>query len=256
MVDATNDTAAIVAGLWENGRDSARHALDHFSERVDGRNKAHHDKWIILSVTHVAECISNMRLLELDSTKFFRGGRIHFPSLSKALKYLSRTEIVAQLRPVETKLFQLLNHLPILRHQYMHQLAPTDPDVSIAAMSLIGILKYVELRTGEKASDIVWQYPPVESDVFGAIRWKRLDEYYEFVELLLKQKYPDRTLDCCPNCGVHAVRFSTCEACFEELESVTCPICDERAYFAVVERRLRTKDVHCPHCGGIHPISN
>ena len=45
------DTVSIVEGLWENGRDSIVHALDHFSERDRERSdRQHHDKWIVLSV--------------------------------------------------------------------------------------------------------------------------------------------------------------------------------------------------------------
>ena len=53
-----NQTRTISDGLWANARDSIKHALDHFWERGRPRaDRSHHDKWIVLSVHHAAECI-------------------------------------------------------------------------------------------------------------------------------------------------------------------------------------------------------
>jgi hypothetical protein len=82
----SDDLLVAENGLWANGRDSILHALDHFTERDRARadRHPHHDKWIVLSVHHAAECICNMRLIQLepDNALFSRRGAIRFPSLS------------------------------------------------------------------------------------------------------------------------------------------------------------------------------
>ena len=72
----------------------------------------------------------------------------------------------------------------------MHRIAPEKLDLSIAAMCMIGLLKQIELRMGMAASDIVWQHPPIESDVIAAICYTRLEEYSQFVGLFFEEKYP------------------------------------------------------------------
>jgi hypothetical protein len=57
-------------------------------------------------------------------------------------------------------------------------------------MCMIGLLKHIELRMGMATSDIVWQHPPIESDVVAAIRYTRLEEYSQFVGLFFEEKYP------------------------------------------------------------------
>jgi hypothetical protein len=245
----------VAKGLWMNGRDSVMHALDHFSQRGRERsNGPHHDKWIMLSVHHAAECVCNMRLLQLEpkSPLFFRNGDIWFPNLSATLKQLQEPTNSARLSPAEIQLLRLLRQLPNIRHQFMHRTAPEEVDVSIAAMCMIGLLKYIERLKGETASDIIWQSPPIEGDVVAAIRYSRLDEYGQFVGLFLREKYVGRTLPECPSCGVPAVASSICEACFEELDYVRCPESGEEAYFMSWERTRGDVQVECPHCGGTH----
>jgi hypothetical protein len=253
---ASVDASNVAKGLWENGRDSITHALDHFSER--GRttsNRRHHDKWIVLSVHHAAECICNMRLLQLEpKCPLFsnKKGGIYFPSLSKTLEQLHVPQNMAQLSPAEQRLLSLLGQLLDIRHQFMHRIAPEQLDVSIAAMCMIGLLKYIERLKGETASDIIWQSPPIEGDVVAAIRYTRLEEYGQFVGLFLGEKYADRVLPNCPSCGVPAVTSSMCEACFEELDYVLCPENGEKAYYMSWERTRGNVQVECPHCGRTH----
>ena len=79
----TNETREISDGLWANARDSIKHALDHFWERGQPRaDRRHHDKWIVLSVHHAAECICNMRLISLEPSNpsLWRRGSIWFPN--------------------------------------------------------------------------------------------------------------------------------------------------------------------------------
>jgi hypothetical protein len=261
MMESIDD---VVTGLWENGRDSITHALLHFSEREGERsNRAHHDKQIVLSVHHAAECVCNMRLLGLDPTAFlqkselwFQKGEPWFPSLSRAIKQLQLPINAKRLSPAEHQLFLLLKELPDIRHQFMHRTAPKELDVSIAAMCMIGILKYIERLKGESASDIINQSPPIEGDVVAAIRYTRLEEYGKFVELFLLEKYPNKWLPQCPGCGVQAVVSSSCEACFAELGSITCSDsdCDAEIYFGTWERKLGALEVECPACGLKQPL--
>ncbi len=190
MMETIDD---IITGLWENGRDSITHALYHFSERETERsNRQHHDKWIVLSVHHAAECVCNMRLLELDPScrLFSRRGAFWFPFLSETIKELQQTIYSGRLTTAENQLFRLLSDLSDIRHQFMHRTAPKESDVSVAAMCMIGVLKYIERLKGESTSDIVWQSPPIEGDVVAAIRYTRLEEYNDFVALFLQEKYP------------------------------------------------------------------
>lgn len=251
-------TALKIKGLWENGRDSIAHALEHFSER--GRSNAehaHHDKWIVLSIHHAAECICNMRLLRLEPNcpLFLRNGKPWFPTLSQTLLRLEGPPNAARLSASDRELFKLLAQLPDLRHQLMHRTAPKKYDVSVAAMCMIGLLYQVERLKDEEASDIFWQSPPVERDVVEAIRYTRLDEYGKFIQLVLEEKYGHhRDLPQCPECGVSAVVSSTCQACFQELDYLLCPEHDEPAYYVGWKRSPGDVDVECPHCGGMHNI--
>jgi hypothetical protein len=152
--------------------------------------------------------------------------------------------------PAERKLFILLSELPDIRHQFMHRIAPAELDVSIAAMCMIGLLKYIEPLKGESASDIVDQSPPIEGDVVAAIRYTRHQEYGDFVALFLREKYGNRWLPSCPACGVQAVVSAKCEACFTELKSVECSECQEEGYYIALEYATGgTVQVECQHCG-------
>ncbi len=245
----------MITGLWKNGRDSIIHALHHFSERGMARSdQGYHDKWIIVSIYHAVESICNMRLLQLDPNSpavSKKEGHMRFPSLSKTLKELGKPQYSMYFSPAECQLFRLLGPLPGIRHQFMHGIAPEMPDVSIAAMCMIGLLKQIERLRGESASDIVWQSPPIEGDVVSAIRYTHLEEYSQFVALFLREKYADRWLPECPSCGVRAVVSSTCEACFTELDYVRCPKCDKEVYFTAWERAHGVR-LDCPHCGRKH----
>ena len=245
----SDDLSVAGDGLWANGRDSIKHALDHFSERDRPHaDRQHHDKWIVLSVHHAAECICNMRLieLELDNRLFSRKGSIWFPSLSDTLKELQVPRIAERLGLAEKKLFFLLGELPDIRHQFMHRISPVRVDVSIAAMCMIGLLKYIERLRGASASDIVWQSPPIEGDVVASIRYTRLQEYGDFVALFLREKYGDRWLPSCPACDVRAVISAQCEACFMELGTVRCPECDEEGHYIALEHATRgTAQIEC-----------
>lgn len=244
-------TDSICDGLWRNARDSIRHALDHFSEQAradpNDRDREHHNKWIVLSVHHAAECICNIRLLQLEPNhkSVRRNDSMWFPSLDRCVAHLE--ELRERLSDAEFALLKLLSELPDMRHKFAHRIAPERADVTIAAMCMLGLLNYIPRLTGEKASDIVWQSPPVEGDVYVAIRYSRHAEYTKFAELFVREKYPYMAACQCPECGATAVIGTTCEACFVELSSITCTSCDTEFYFA------DKRDIPgvCSHCGEV-----
>lgn len=254
----SDDRLVTANGLWTNGRNSILHALDHFSERDRARadRRPHHDKWIVLSVYHAAECICNMRLIQLepDNRLFTRGGD-WYPSLSHTLRELKLPRMAERFTPAERKLFTLMTKLPEIRHPFMHRITPSQVDVSIVAMCMIGLLKYIERLRGETASDIIHQSPPIEGDVVAAIHYTRLQEYGDFVALFLREKYGN-PLPPCPACDVRAVVSAMCEACFTELETVWCPDCHEEGHYIALEYAAHgTVEVQCQHCGLKRSIS-
>lgn len=195
-------------GLLENGLDSIRHAMHHFSERNREKGASRHDdKWIVLSVHHAAECVWNALLLgiEPNCTLFRRGSSVWYPSLTKSLSRLQSEANRQNLAASEVLLLSLLDQLPDIRHKFMHRVAPEQVDVSIAAMCLIGILKHLEARYGTDAADIVWQCPPIETDIVASIRYQRLEEYGKFVESFLREKHEDIWLQQCPACAAWSV---------------------------------------------------
>jgi hypothetical protein len=254
-----NQMTPISDGLWANARDSIKHALDHFCERGQPRgDRGHHDKWIVLSVHHAAECICNMRLIDLEPNNplLSKRGSPWFPSLTQTLGELQAPRNEARLSPAEHQLFVLMRGLPDIRNELMHRTAPAGLDVSIAAMCMVGMLKYIERVRGETASDIVWQSPPIEGDVVAAIR--SIQEYSNFVELFVREKYGDRWLPACPACGVRAVESAVmsavCEACFTELGSVECKECGEPTYYVELKYEMEgTARVEC-ECGATQDI--
>jgi hypothetical protein len=250
----SNELAQIADGLWANARDSLRHALDHFLDRDQSpTDRRHHEKWIVLSVHHAAECICNMRLIELDpqNSLLQRNGAIWFPSLARALDELQSLQNVNRLSPAERKLFVLMAGLSDIRHQFMHRIAPAEVDLSLAAMCMIGLLKYIERLRGISASDIVWLSSPIEASVVAAIRYARHQEYNNFVELFLHEKYGGRWLPSCPACTVRAVVGSICEACFAELGKIDCPQCHCKAYYVELDYAAwGTTQAEC-ECGAI-----
>ena len=55
----------VCSGLWNNFKDSVRHALEHLRELASTKHdNAHHLKWAILSVYHAAECFCNILFIK------------------------------------------------------------------------------------------------------------------------------------------------------------------------------------------------
>jgi len=250
--------------LWTNARDSIAHALDHFSEFSATRDKSrqwHHGKWIILSVYHAADKVLKMMLKDLDpndSHGHFTDRQGHpknrMPALMETRTTLLKYEGTGRLKASEVKLLDLIRSLSHQRHEIEHRNPPSNIDPSIAAWSILAILRVVSLRFTVATKDIFDQDPPIERDVFQAINFQHYDEYNRFIEAVLKEQYPDgQYFDPCPVCEVRAVYSSRCEACFEEVSCETCTSCGAE-FFVPLDRELPWGTVYkCPQCGTAVP---
>jgi len=234
--------------LWENARDSIRHSLEHFSEEcLSNTDRYHHKKWVILSVHHAAETFSYMLLKEFDenNSAFYKKGKHYYPGLSKTVKALLHPNIRYQLTQAEQKLLKLFQKLDTPRNKIIHGEIPQNLDISIMAMTIIGISRIAKKRCDESADDIVQQYPSIQKDVVEAIRWNKIDEYTQFIEAFVKEDNPNQYIQECPNCGAYAIIYNYCEACFEEVEEKICPNCHEE----IILISSYPFEQHCSVCG-------
>ncbi|MBI1748019.1 MAG: hypothetical protein HYR55_15735 [Acidobacteria bacterium] len=244
----------LVKGLWENARDSMFHALEHISELGStDENKIHHRKWIILSAHLAAECFLKILLKSLDpSESQFKDskGRTWFPSLSETLLAIRKFEQSGELKQSEQKLLDLLEKLNKVRNEIIHRDLPNDIDPSVAAWSILAMLRAFSSRIGVATREIFDQVPPIETDIVNLIRWHKLGEYQAFVEQSLREDYPNIPFfPQCPNCGTMAILNDSCESCFVEISRVECRNCMEEYYiFSDQKHRLFFGNV-CPNCG-------
>lgn len=240
-------------GLWNNARDAIRHALEHVRELASTReDKAHHLKWIILSAHQAAECFCNILLIRVNPghSSLTKNGRPWYPSLRFTVQELLREPLNRNLTPGERRLHELLKELPDIRDRLMHCPLPDALDSSVAAISLLGLLRVARKHLGEPAPEFESDYPRIESEVFSVITYKRLDEYCRLAEELLREEFPDRLLGYCSNCGTSSVVAGHCEICFEEMDSFECPYCGEEDLIPSWQRHLNPDlEIECPSCG-------
>lgn len=87
----------------------------------------------------------------------------------------------------------------------MHGLAPENLELSLPAMSILGLSRVAYRRKGESVEDILKADPPIQNDVIKAISYKKFDDYYRFVEAFLVEEFPSKCIPECVNCGASAV---------------------------------------------------
>jgi len=245
-------TAREAKALWENARDSILHALEHFAElTATSGDQDHHKKWIVLSVHHAAEAFCNMLLKQFDPTNtiFKRGQQDWWPSLAPAIDELLAPKYQDRLTGAERRLLDLLKGLNDSRNRIMHGLAPQNLELSLPAMSILGLSRVVYRRKGESVEDILQLDPPIQNDVIKAISYKTFDDYYRFVEAFLAEEFPGKYIPVCENCGASAVVNKRCEACFESMDSFTCDFCDEEFLLPESWRSQTQGEIVCPSCG-------
>jgi len=218
-------TAREAKELWKNARDSIFHALEHFSElSLKYGDEPHHKKWIVLSVHHAAEAFCSMLLKQFDpgNAIFKRGREDWWPSLVPAINELLKPKFRARLTGAEIRLLDLLKGLNDSRKRIMHGVVPQNLDLSLPAMSILGLSRVACRRRGESVEDILQVDPPIQGDVVKAISYKKFEDYYRFVEAFLTEEFPNQYLPICENCGISSIVNLRCEACFESIETFTC----------------------------------
>ena len=245
-----------VKGLWDNAHNSMYHAFEHFSELATTTNqdaKRHHRKWIIISVHTAAECFLKILLKELDPTdSYFKDskGRVHFPNLTEILLALRKLEHAGRLSRAEQKLLDLLAELNKTRNEIIHRDFPNDPDASVAAYSMLAMLRAASRRWGIALEALYSQDPPIQTDVVKSIHWKRFDDYNAFIEESLRDEYPEiKFFHQCPYCGTNAIMRRRCEACLQPMKLKECPSCGEEFYIPSDRGLLPEEEYKCPACG-------
>jgi DNA-directed RNA polymerase subunit RPC12/RpoP len=246
-------TALEAKALWDNARDSILHTLEHFGDlsmRIGDRR--HHEKQIVLSTHHAAETFCNMLLkrYEPQNTKLTRKGQDHYPSLPSSIVELVKLANPAGLTGAEIQLLEVFKSLHESRNRIMHGIVPEGLDISVAAMSILGLSRVTLRRKGICLEDILEGDPPIGHDVISAISWNRLDEYCRFVEAFLAEERPGQYFHKCENCGATAVVNNRCEACFESMDFFTCASCDEELVLPESFRLQNRGEIVCPSCGG------
>jgi hypothetical protein len=210
--------------IWENAQDSILHALEHFAElSAKTGDPDHHRKWIVLSVHHAAETFYNMLLMRFDPENASlkdKKGEDRYPSLNVTIRELLKPKNPARLTTAEALLLELLKQLIDSRNRIMHGIMPQNLDLSVAAMSILGLSRVAYRRKGVSVEDILQTSPPIQSDVVDAISYKKYDDYYRFVEAFLREEFPDEYFPECANCGASSIVHGRCEACFEESVSL------------------------------------
>jgi DNA-directed RNA polymerase subunit RPC12/RpoP len=180
---------------------------------------------------------------------FKRGQQDWWPSLVPAINELLERKYQSRLTRAEVRLLHLLKGLNDARNRIMHGLAPEDLELSLPAMSVLGLSRVTYRRKGESVEDILRAVPPIQSDVVKAISYKKFDDYYRFVETFLAEDFPGKYIPECENCGAHAVVNKRCEACFESMDSFTCDSCDEEVLLPESFRFQTQGEIVCPSCG-------
>lgn len=200
---------------------------------------------------HAAQTFCNVLLKRFDpeNAKLKRNGQDWYPSLKSTIGELLKPKNPARLTGAEIRLLELLKQLNDSRNRIMHGIIPEDLDLSVAAMSIIGLSRVAYRRKGESVEDILQVNPPIQCEVIKAISYKKFDDYYRFVEAFLAEEFPGKYFPECDNCGASSIVNSRCEACFETMESFTCDSCDVEILLPESRRFQGKTEVICPSCG-------
>lgn len=215
-------TAHEAKEVWDNARDSILHALEHFAELSEkSGDQDHHRKWIVISVHHAAETFYNMLLKQFDPENTnlkTNKGEDRYPSLNVTIRELLNSKNPARLTGAEIRLLELVKQLIDSRNRIMHGTFPKTLDLSVAAMSILGLSRVAYRRKGVSVENILDADPTIQSYVVDAISYKKLDNYYRFIEAFLAEEFPDKYFPECENCGASSIVNGRCESCFETVE--------------------------------------
>ena len=242
------DWKLVKAGLWENTQDALRHAAEHFRAYSESRNDSMHDlKWGILSVHQAAECFSNILIIDItpDEKELIRKNQIWFPSLPKSIELLLDGRAKGMLSNAEIRLISIYKNLSDIRNQLTHRTLPTSLDASDAAIALLGTLKVATAKMGPCLEEFNFDTPSIESGIHRAIPYVKHQQYIDLTTGLLHEQIDPSMLGWCGQCGVNSIDHGTCQICFTEYSSVTCPNCDEENFY---EPWGNLSDIECG-CG-------
>lgn len=138
------------------------------------------------------------------------------------------------------------------RNTIMHHIIPEELDVSLSvvAWALLGLLSIIKRRYNIKSDEIIYQSPPIETELLEHIRLPRFEPYMKNAENMITE-YCDYThLYPCPLCGRMSVLNGSCEVCFEELKTVVCDSCGEECIVPWNSDLAESINMNvCPSCG-------
>ena len=175
----------------------------------------------MISVHHAAETFYNMLLKQFDPENTnlkTNKGEDRYPSLNVTIRELLNSKNPARLTGAEIRLLELVKQLIDSRNRIMHGTFPKKLDLSVAAMSILGLSRVAYRRKGVSVENILDADPTIQSYVVDAISYKKLDNYYRFIEAFLAEEFPDKYFPECENCGASSIVNGRCEACFETVE--------------------------------------
>lgn len=125
---------------------------------------------------------------------------------------------------------------------------PDKLDPSVAAFSVLAILRTCSRRFGFSVEEIFEQYPPIQNQLVELICWRKIKEYEDFITEALKEEFPDRRyFHECPYCGLSAIVDGKCMCCFTEVITEECPYCEEE--ILIPSYNYGIAEIKCPSCG-------
>ncbi len=150
----------------------------------------------------------------------------------------------------EQKLLDLLDELNRTRNEIIHRDFPKDLDPSVAAYSMLAMLRAASRRWNIPLQVLYSQAPPIQRDLVESIHWKRFADYNAFIEQSLADEHPEAEFfHQCPCCGINAIVASRCEACFQKMDLKECVSCGEQFYCPSDRGLLSEEEYVCPSCG-------
>ena len=130
----------------------------------------------------------------------------------------------------------------------MHGTIPSGVDLSLSAMSLVGIYHIARRRRCPGPVESLFE-PADHSYVVDSIRVTRIPEYFQLVESLIAEEYQGKWIPDCPYCGSCTIVHDQCQACFASVDWIECKDCGEEYVVLSADFPDDMIDRTCPVCG-------